>query len=102
VFANLIPHSYSPPRKSFSRNTYKKQGGWAVMVNQICERDRRPGEPSEPRGLSLLLGTQCPVLSVAILFQGPLDWCRDNFTDAFAQRRHIFLPQTLGLDSVVQ
>ena len=72
------------------------------MVNQICERDRRPGEPSEPRDLSLLLGTQCPVLSMAILFQGPLDWCRDNFTDAFAQRRHIFLPQTLGLDSVVQ
>jgi len=72
------------------------------MVNQICEQYGRPGEPSEPRDLSLLLPTQSPGLSVAILLQRFFHGCCNDFTDAFAQRRHVFFCESLGLDGVVQ
>ncbi len=72
------------------------------MVNQICEQDRRPGEPSGPSDLSCLFSTQCLCVSVAISLQGFFHWCGNDSPNAFTQRRHIFFGKPLGLDCVVQ
>src|SRR5256884_2804771 len=46
--------------------------------------------------------TLFPYTTLFRSLQGFFHWRGYDFANAFAQRRHIFLPQTLGLDAVVQ
>src|SRR6266478_4591209 len=51
AFANLIPYSYSyaPPRKSFSCNTYKKQGARGLWLTRFASRIAVLGNPRRQR-----------------------------------------------------
>src|SRR6267378_3503645 len=82
--------------------------GWGAGEGGVWLTRFRSGSPSRgtlgaARDLSLLLSsTQCPGLSVAILLQRFFHGSRNDFVDAFAQCRHIFLCESLGLYGVVQ
>src|SRR6266852_9688147 len=74
--------------KPFRCNTYKKHGGTPLKPNTLLPH------ASDSCPLALL----SPLLSLQCFFYRR---CND-FADAFAQRWHVFLRQTLGLDDVMQ
>src|SRR5229473_282348 len=92
--------------KSFSCNTYEtprkccKQKTYASAKSFRCNTYKKPGgTPFKPNIFPLHASDSCPLalLSPLLSLQCFFYRCRDDFANAFAQRRHIFFRQTFGL-----
>src|SRR5713226_7898049 len=97
--------------KSFSCNTYEaprkccKQKTYVIAKPFRCNTYKKPGgTPLKPNTLLPHASDSCPLALLSPLLSLQCFFYRrcNDFADAFAQRWHVFLRQTLGLDDVMQ